>query len=64
MNPKDLGTTCVIGLFWHKAGVWPDQAGFSRAWRLDRRFEPAMDDALRSEKLAAWKDAVSRTLSR
>ena len=38
--------------------------GDPAAHRLDRRFEPAMDDALRAEKLAVWKDAVSRTLSR
>ena len=65
-RPEILQTT-ALGAAWlagHKAGAWPDQSGFSRAWRLDRRFEPAMDDATRSEKLAAWKDAVSRTLSR
>ncbi len=65
-RPEILETT-ALGAAWlagHKAGVWPGQAGFSSAWRLDRRFEPAMDNALRAEKLAAWKDAVSRTLSR
>jgi glycerol kinase len=65
-RPEILETT-ALGAAWlagHKAGVWPGQAGFSQAWRLERRFEPAMDDALRTEKLAAWADAVSRTLSR
>ncbi|MDH3195196.1 MAG: glycerol kinase GlpK [Hyphomicrobiales bacterium] len=65
-RPEILETT-ALGAAWlagHKAGVWPGRAGFSGAWRLARRFEPAMDDALRSEKLAAWADAVSRTLSR
>ena len=65
-RPEILETT-ALGAAWlagQKAGVWPGQTGFSRAWRLNRRFEPAMDDAVRSEKLAVWKDAVSRTLSR
>jgi glycerol kinase len=65
-RPEILETT-ALGAAWlagHKAGVWPGQVGFSSAWRLDRRFAPAMDDADRAEKLAAWKDAVSRTLSR
>jgi len=65
-RPEILETT-ALGAAWlagHQAGVWPGQSGFSGAWRLDRRFEPAMDDAVRSGKLAAWKDAVSRTLSR
>jgi glycerol kinase len=65
-RPEILETT-ALGAAWlagHKAGVWPGQSGFLSAWRLDRRFEPVMEDAVRSEKLAAWKDAVSRTLSR
>ena len=65
-RPEILETT-ALGAAWlagQKAGVWPGQSGFLSAWRLDRRFKPAMDDAIRSEKLAAWKDAVSRTLSR
>jgi len=65
-RPQILQTT-ALGAAWlagHKAGVWPDQSGFSSAWRLDRRFEPDMDDTVRTKKLAAWKDAVSRTLSR
>ena len=30
-------------------------------WRLDRRFEPAMDEATRARKWAGWQDAVRRT---
>ncbi len=65
-RPTVLETT-ALGAAWlagHAAGVWPDQAGFAKSWRLDRRFEPAMNDIVRSEKIAAWADAVRRTLSK
>ena len=42
METTALGAAYLAGL---KAGVCPDPAGFSKTWRLDRRFEPAMDDA-------------------
>ncbi|HSG94898.1 MAG TPA: glycerol kinase GlpK, partial [Afifellaceae bacterium] len=65
-RPEILETT-ALGAAWlagHQAGVWPGPEGFAGAWRLECRFEPTMDDATRSAKLAAWNDAVSRTLSR
>ncbi len=64
-RPSVLETT-ALGAAWlagHTAGVWPDQTGFAEAWRLDRRFEPQMNDDVRSKKLSAWDDAVGRTLS-
>jgi glycerol kinase len=64
-RPTVLETT-ALGAAWlagHAAGVWPDQAGFAQSWRLDRRFEPSMADDVRSAKIAAWADAVQRTLS-
>jgi len=65
-RPRVLETT-ALGAAWlagHAAGVWPDQKGFARQWRLERRFEPAMSDGERERKLAAWRDAVRRTLTR
>ena len=65
-RPTVLETT-ALGAAWlagHAAGVWPDQAGFAQSWRLDRRFEPSMADDIRSAKIAAWADAVQRTLSK
>lgn len=64
-RPVVLETT-ALGAAWlagSKAGVWPDQEGFARQWRLDRRFEPAMPTAARDAKLAGWRDAVRRTLT-
>ncbi|NNF23217.1 MAG: glycerol kinase GlpK [Rhodobacteraceae bacterium] len=64
-RPEVLETTAV-GAAWlagMTAGVYPDQEGFAKSWDLDRRFEPGMSDALRSEKYKRWKKAVSATLS-
>jgi glycerol kinase len=64
-RPEILDTT-ALGAAWlagQYAGVWPDQEGFAKAWRLERRFEPRMEAAKRETKLAGWRDAVARTLS-
>jgi glycerol kinase len=65
-RPVLLETT-ALGAAWlagRQSGVWPDEAGFAKSWRLDRRFEPAMTADEREAKLAGWRDAVLRTLSR
>jgi glycerol kinase len=65
-RPTILETT-ALGAAWlagYKAGVWPDMEGFAKRWALDRQFTPAMDPGLRRRKLAGWRDAVQRTLSR
>jgi glycerol kinase len=56
-----LGAAYLAGL---SAGVLPPPEDFARGWQLERRFEPAMDAAARKAKLARWKDAVDRTLTR
>ncbi len=64
-RPAVLETT-ALGAAWlagWQSGVWPDQVGFAEGWKLDRRFSPAMDEAIRAKKLAGWRDAVSRTLT-
>src|SRR5690606_27778503 len=43
-RPVVLETT-ALGAAWlagMQAGVWPDEAGFAKAWRRERRFEAAM----------------------
>lgn len=65
-RPEVLETT-ALGAAWlagMKAGVYPDQAGFAKEWALERRFEPEMDEDVRDEGYAGWKDAISRTLSK
>jgi glycerol kinase len=57
METTALGAAYLAGL---KAGVCPDPSGFSKTWRLDRRFEPAMDEATRARKWAGWQDAIRR----
>jgi glycerol kinase len=65
-RPIILETT-ALGAAWlagSQAGVWPKAAEFAAKWALDRRFEPGMDNTVRARKLAGWRDAVRRTLSR
>jgi glycerol kinase len=65
-RPTILETT-ALGAAWlagSRAGVWPNATEFAKAWALDRRFKPDMDAAVRSRKLAGWRDAVRRTLTR
>lgn len=64
-RPAVLETT-ALGAAWlagRQAGVWPDEEGFAKSWRRERRFEPAMDASIRARKLAGWRDAVRRTIS-
>ncbi len=64
-RPEVLETT-ALGAAWlagMRAGVWPDQHGFSASWRLQRRFEARMPASERERWLGGWRDAVRRTLS-
>jgi len=65
-RPTILETT-ALGAAWlagHKVGAWPDMKGFSKRWSLERQFNPAMDVRVRRKKLAGWRDAVGRTLTK
>ncbi len=65
-RPVILETT-ALGAAWlagQHAGVWPGQAEFAESWARDRRFEPKMGRAEREGLIAAWDDAVARTLSK
>jgi glycerol kinase len=65
-RPAVAETTAVGAAYLagQRAGVYPDLAQFAATWKLDRRFEPAMDAATRARKCAGWRDAVQRTLTR
>jgi glycerol kinase len=56
-----LGAAYLAGL---QAGVFPGPERFADAWRLDHRFMPTLPAEQRRLKVAGWKDAVSRTLTR
>ena len=60
METTALGAAYLAGL---KAGVCPDLDGFAATWKLDRRFEPQMDEPTRARKWSGWQDAVRRTLT-
>ena len=55
-----LGAAYLAGM---QTGFYPAPDDFAKDWRLEKRFEPTMDDTTRSTKYAAWQDAVQRTLS-
>jgi glycerol kinase len=60
METTALGAAYLAGL---AAGIYPDLDRFADHWRLERRFEPLIDGALRKRKLAGWQDAVRRLLA-
>ena len=52
-----LGAAYLAGL---AVGFWDSEEEVSTLWKLDRRFEPAMDEARRAELLHNWHRAVGR----
>jgi glycerol kinase len=57
METTALGAAYLAGL---QAGVCPEPSNFQATWRLDRRFEPAMEEVTRARKWAGWQAAVAR----
>ena len=57
METTALGAAYLAGL---QAGLCPEPFGFQTTWRLDRRFQPAMEEATRARKWAGWQAAVAR----
>jgi glycerol kinase len=55
-----LGAAYLAGL---QSGLYPEPQAFAARWALDRRFRAVMDAETRARKIAAWRDAVRRTLS-
>ncbi len=53
-----LGAALLAGL---ATGFYPDTSAVAAARRVERTFEPAMNEAERRRLLAAWRDAVSRS---
>ena len=53
-----LGVAYLAGL---AVGVWRDRGEISRQWRVDREFQPAMDQASRNILINNWRRAVELT---
>jgi len=53
-----LGAAYLAGL---AVGFWPSLDALKSLWKLERRFEPKMEAAKRTQLLERWHDAVSRS---
>ncbi|MGE3150049.1 MAG: glycerol kinase GlpK [Pseudorhodoplanes sp.] len=60
METTALGAAYLAG---RQAGLCPDLRDFAFMRKRDRRFLPQMDEKIRAEKWAGWRDAVARTLT-
>ena len=62
VRPTVLETTALGSAFFAGLGVgfWDSPQAIADAWREDRRFEPALDEASRKFLLADWAEAVRR----
>jgi len=62
VRPRHLESTAqgaayLAGL---AVGYWQDDAEISSLWKVDRVFEPSMDESRRAEFLAGWAKALGR----
>jgi glycerol kinase len=55
-----LGAAYLAGL---QAGLCGAPEEFARAWALERRFEPGMEEGARTARYARWQRAVAATIS-
>ncbi|QDI91146.1 glycerol kinase [Salicibibacter halophilus] len=54
-----LGAAYLAGL---AVGVWDSKDDIARKWKVDRSFEPAMEEPERQELYNGWKKAVEATM--
>lgn len=55
-----LGAAYLAGL---ATGFWKDVEEIKQQWKLDKRFDPQMDQQQAEEQVKKWKDAVTRSKS-
>ncbi|MBM4369211.1 MAG: glycerol kinase, partial [Deltaproteobacteria bacterium] len=62
VRPTNLETTAMGAAYLAGLGVgfWDTPAAVSAAWARDRDFAPAMSDAERAQRRAAWAAAVAK----
>ena len=64
-RPENTETTAQ-GAAWlagYQAGLCPAPEEYAKAWRLDRRFEPGMEQSARDARYARWQRAVQAVMS-
>ena len=64
-RPENTETTAQ-GAAWlagYQAGLCPAPEEYAKAWRLDRRFEPGMEQPDRDARYARWQRAVQAVMS-
>ena len=54
-----MGAAYLAGL---ATGFWPSREELKKQWRIDRRFEPAMEAVVREKLCRGWAKAVQRSL--
>ena len=54
-----LGAAYLAGL---AVGFWADKEDLVSSWKLNKRFDPAMDNAVRGKLYKGWQKAVKRAL--
>jgi len=59
LESTSLGAVFAAGL---GAGVWTDFSDIEKSWKLDRCFEPILNDKQREESLHGWHTAISRAM--
>jgi glycerol kinase len=64
-RPQVLETTAVGAAYLAglQRGIYPPPEQMAKSWKLNRRFEPEMEESTRERKYRGWQDAVNRTLT-
>ena len=66
VDRPDVLETTALGAAWlagSMAGLYPDREAFAARWRLERRFEPRMEDSRRTARTFAWEKAIRATVT-
>jgi len=54
-----LGAAYLAGL---AVDYWKDQEEIAKMWKVEREFDPKMDEKTRERLYGGWKEAVKRSL--
>jgi glycerol kinase len=63
VRPKVLETTALGAAYLAGLTVdlWKSRDELATHWKVDKRFEPGMDRKIAAERMARWREAVSRS---